>query len=250
MPDWLSAILFIKPYSPGASFSAVIADERYAIVLFRLESVELQHHGRVHHAACELDNKAKGVGLPDANGGPGAGSGILVLLPDWAKMAWVVSSRRRTNDDLIYPVLRSSESITDGELHDIVFEIDIRRRKGRLPGAGEGRLFIKICKAETIACADEQSCYGVDLYAAGEAIVKPIVIAQEFVRAGVAGAQLTTVGLGIQEVGCRRAQLYLEIFCDVEGHHLCEHKVVEVYGPVDGIILIVKSVFGIKKLGM
>ena len=119
-----------------------------------------------------------------------------------------------------------------------------------MPGAGEGGGFIKIGKTETISCPYEQPCYGVDLYTARETIVKPIVIAQEFVRAGVAGAVLAAVGLGIQKVGCRRSQLYLEILCDVDGHHLCEHEVVEIDGPIDGIILIIESVSGIKQLGM
>ena len=163
-------------------------------------------------------------------------------------MAWVVSSRRRRNDVLIYPVLRSSESITDGELHNIVFKIDAGCGEGA--SAGEGGLLIKIGKAETIPCADEESCYRVNLYATRETIVKPIVIAQELVGAGVAGAVLTAVGLDVEQIGCCCTQLDLKIFCDVEGHHLCEHEVVEVYGPVDAIILIIKSMSGIEQFGM
>lgn len=159
-----------------------------------------------------------------------------------------MSSRRRRNDDLIYPVLRSSESITYGELHDIVLKVDAGRGEGT--SAGEGGLLIKVGKAEAIPCADEEPCYGVDLYATCETVVKPIVIAKEFVGAGVAGAVLTAVGLDVEQVGGCPSQLDLKIFCDVDGYHLREHEIVEVYGSVDAIILIIKSMSGIEQLGM
>lgn len=81
--DIRSACLYVKPYYVLNIFlatkAAVTADERYAIVLFRLEPIELQHHGRVHHTACQLDDKAKGVCFPNANGGPGPFQGISHL---------------------------------------------------------------------------------------------------------------------------------------------------------------------------
>jgi len=145
-------------------------------------------------------------------------------------------------------IKRSSEPVAYGELHDIIFKVDARCGKGA--GARKGGLFIKIGKAETIPRTDEQSCYRMYLNTTRETIVKPIVIAQEFVRAGVAGAVMAAVGLYAQQIRCRPSQLYLEIFCDVDGYHLREHKVVEVYGPVDGIILVIESMSGIEQLRM
>jgi len=171
-----------------------------------------------------------------------------VALPDCARVVWAATSRRRRNDGLIYPDLRSSEPIAHGELHDIIFKVDTGHGKGT--SARKGGLFIKIGKAETIPRTNEQPCYGMYLNAPRETIVKPIVIAQEFVRAGVASAVSAAVGLYIQQIGCRPSQLDLEIFCDVDGYHLRKHKIIEIYGPVDGIILVIESMSGIEQLRM